>query len=119
MSLRVGSRFGSLLKSFLRPSSRDNSRPASARVGKLNGQTKKLKELEGIVTPLEVAAMLKQPKYRNLPFKVAPLLRKQAPTRYIRHPISQTVNFYSAKCGAPDLLVAFCGSRHRLMMPIS
>jgi hypothetical protein len=85
----------------------------------LKGQTKELRELEDTLTPLEIAALLRQPKYRELPFMIAASLSRRPPARYIRYPISQTVNFYSGNCGAPDFLVAFCGGSRRLMMPIS
>ena len=121
MRLRLFSRSKLWLKELKQRAKRLRleSKERKLQAGGLRGQTKELKELENTLTPIEIAALLQQPKYRELPFKIAPSLSQRPPARYIRYPISQTVNFYSGNCGAPDLLVAFCGATHRLMMPIS
>jgi hypothetical protein len=75
--------------------------------------------LQGILTPLEIAALLQTPEYREFPFLVAPSLSHRPPARYMRYPLCKSVNFYSANCGATDLLVAFCGGGERLGPPIS
>ncbi len=82
-------------------------------------RTKEARGLEAVLTPLEIAALLRQPEYSEFPFLVAPSLRQRPPTRYVRHPLAQSVIFYSADCGAPDLLVTFCGAGGRLGPPIS
>lgn len=75
--------------------------------------------LEDTLTPLEIAALLQQPKYNDLPFAVAPLLKQQSPVGYRRHSLSKGVTFYTADRGACALIVGFCGRRRRLMLPIS
>lgn len=74
---------------------------------------------ENTLTPLEIAVLLKKPKYRELPFVVARLLRSEPPRRYVRQLLAPSVTFFSAHRGARDLIVGFCGKSRRLMMAIS
>jgi hypothetical protein len=75
--------------------------------------------LENSLTPLEIAELRHRPGYSHLPFAIAPLLDAHPPVRYVRSKLCEQVQFYSARLGAPNLVVAFCGGAHRLMMPIS
>jgi hypothetical protein len=77
------------------------------------------KQLEDTVTPLEVAALMRHPLYSRLPFAIAPLLEQELPAAYLRSNFGKYVQLYSANCGARNLIIGFCGTLHRLMMPIS
>jgi hypothetical protein len=79
----------------------------------------KTRTLDDKLTPLEIAALLRRPLVSHLPFAIAPLLSDRPPVRYVRSDLCEYVHFYSANRGAPNLIVAFCGSGHRLMMPVS
>lgn len=78
-----------------------------------------LLDTEQMLTPLEVQDFIrKNPETADL-FYAADLLRTQPPKRFLREPITDDVQLFSARHGAKKLIVAFCGKVRRLMVPLS
>ena len=63
--------------------------------------------LEDTLTPLEIAALLQQPKNRDLPFAVASLLKRQPPVAYRRQNLSKGVSFSPRIAGHESLSWVF------------
>jgi hypothetical protein len=81
-------------------------------------QKAKVKERDNQLTPLEIAAALDTDP--ELPFAIAPLLRSgHNPVGYVREDWSEDASYYTSRKSAKGLIVAFCGARERLGVPIS
>ena len=81
-------------------------------------QKAKVKEWDNQLTPLEIAAALKNDA--ELPFAISPLLRSgHNPVGYVREDWSEDASYYTSQKSAKGLIVVFSGMAGRVGVPIS
>ena len=77
---------------------------------KFNRRKKKSRELENLLTPIEIAELIKAGDAAALPFVIRSLLDAgETPVGYVREDRGKNAKLYTANRGARSLVVAFCG----------
>ena len=77
-------------------------------------------DLENLLTPGEIAEILKGEDGGRLPFLLRPLLASgDAPVGYERKSWSESASFYTASRGARSLIATFCGTSKGVGLPIA
>src|SRR5665811_1007961 len=81
-------------------------------------QKAKVKAWDDQLTPLEIAAALKNDA--DLPFAISPLLKSgHDPVGYVREDWSEDASYYTSRKSAKSLIVAFSGTSGRPGAPTS
>jgi len=77
-------------------------------------------DLENLLTPSEIAEILKGEDGGRLPFLLRPLLASgDAPVGYERKSWSESASFHTANRGARSLIATFCGTSKGVGLPIA